>query len=338
MFAGLIVAYYHARLQEELLLAIPRVSGTSLPLQLIEDAGNRGLILTFENRQVEMISVLGNSHSVVLIGTNHSFPFVMNYSVSHGRFFREDAVRYGHRVAVLNKSASFALFGTVEATGNELMINNMPHVIAGVIDDGDSSGLNIYIPAPLLGDTTETIAANLSLSPTLTDIGILNEWQHMGIEGQRYKFVDFSVLQTVIRDKIALALALIMVTVIVFLLQKTLGGARNQVLALRQLIQDEYITAVITKPPIWKLLGLCVALACMVLGIIAIIMNSFMRGLVAYDARGMLANVQSAAFSRQIADMTRWYNLSNLFFLGFIVFFAMIIIERSHRKNMQLEI
>jgi len=329
MFAGLAVAHLHTGSHGELLLAVPRISGTSLPTRLVEDAGSRGMIFTYENRHAAAVTALNITRSVTLIGTNHSFPFVMEHNIAHGRFFREYAVRYRHRVAVLNMQASFALFGTMEATGNEIIINNLPYIVAGVIDDGEPDEVIIYVPSSLRGETTEALTANLTLSPTLTDIGVMNEWQRMGIDSRQYLFVNFRVMQTVVRDKVILAIAMIVVAAMAFILSKAYFSAKNQGWALRRLMHEAYIWGVLAKPPIWKLMGIVVAAAGIASAIAAIVIDAFMRGLAAYDVRGMLANVQSEAFSRQIAEMTRWYNLSNLFFLGFVVFFILLILLNS---------
>ena len=326
MLAGLVMAHLHAGSQGQLLMAIPRVNGINISTQLMENASNRGMMLTWENRHAETVTALNISRSAVLIGTNHNFPFVMEYTVSHGRFFREYAVRYRHRVAVLNMHASFMLFGTMEATGNEIIINNLPYTVTGVIDDGEPDEINIYTPWTLREETIETIATNLAMSPALTDIGIMNEWQRIGIEGHQYRYVNFEVIQTLVRDKVITAFALIIAVAMTLVLSKTYSAAKKQATTLRYLTHDAYIWDVLAKPPVWKLLGTGIAIAGTGLAIALIAMDSFMRGLVAYDARGMLANVQPVAFSRQISEMARWYNFSNLFFLGFVIFFAFFIL------------
>ena len=326
MLIGLITANYHASAQEGLLIAIPRISGISTPVTQVDEAGNRGMPFTFENRQAKTITVLGNNHGITLIGTNHNYPFIMGHKLTHGRFFREYAVRYGHRVAVLNQHAAFTLFGTINATGNELFIDNSPYIVVGVIDDGCNEELNIYVPTTHLNNTAEAITANTALSPTRTNIEVLNEWQRMDIEGQNYRFVDFGALQTIVHDKVIIAFSLIAVAILLFFLSKTYASAKVQASALHRVVRDAYIKEAIVKPPAWKLLCICVVSVSIVAATAALIMNSFMRILVAYDTRGMLANVQSTAFSRQIATIARWYNLSNLFSLGFILFFAMLIL------------
>ena len=335
MLAGLVTAYYFSGLQEELFLAVPKISGTTLSVQLVEEAGSRGAAITFESRRFENVTAINNSRSVVLIGTNHSFPFVMNHRLVHGRFFREYAVRYRHRVVVLNEYAAFELFGTTEATGNELIIHGSPYTVVGVIGDGDSDGLNIYVPMTLLGNTVETIATNLALSPSLTDIGILNEWQRLGVDSGRFHFVDFGVLRTVVRDKLILAFALVIMAVLLTTISKILAGIKNQISALRLLLREVYMKELLAKPPAWKLLGLGTIFFGIIGMFVVLAVDSFMRILVANDARGMLTDVQSAAFAGQIAEMARWYNLSNLFFTGFVIFgvFYQLVTVRCRLKG-----
>jgi len=321
--AGLVIAYFFSAQQENLLLAVPQISGTAFPIQTAQDSS---IPLTFENLHFESVFAINSSQNVVLIGTNHNFPFVMNFNISHGRFFREDAVRYNHRVAVLNERAAFELFGTTEATGNEMTIRGAPYIVIGVINDGINDRVNVYVPATLLGNTTETIAANLNLSPAINDITILNEWRHMGITRSQYDFVNFYTLRVVIRDRVVLAFAVFAATFLLVGLVKIFNAIGGQISALRHLAREVYFGELFKKSPVWKLIGLGLAFLGVLGAFILLVMDSLMRILLATDARGMLANVQSASFATQISEIALWYNMSNLFSLSFLVFYLLLIL------------
>ena len=319
-FAGLIVTYFQAGRLADLFLAVPRIMGTSSPVGSVEAANNRGMLFTYENRSLTTVSAINSTHNVVLVGTNHNLPFVMNHSLIHGRFFREYAVRYSHQVAVLNEAAAFALFGSSEATGNEVIMRGSPYIILGVINDGDSENLNMYVPASL-GDSTKAVAANLASN--LSDIGVLNEWQRMGISGSHYRFVDFSILRTVIQDRTILAATLAAIFILLLILSKIVASMKMQFSTLQRLRREVYMTTMLAKSPTWKVLGLGIAFIATTLGCALLAMDAFMRILIAHDTRGMLDNVQSAAFSAQLEGIARLSNQSSLLLLGFVVFLVM---------------
>ncbi|MCL2839901.1 MAG: ABC transporter permease [Defluviitaleaceae bacterium] len=296
MLAGMVIISYRVNLLPELFLAIPRISGTTLPVQTLAEASRSGTKLTYESRQLATVTAINTSHDVILVGTNHYFPFVMGHYIPHGRFFREDAVRYAHHVAVLNQHAAFILFGTHEATGNTLIIDETPYVVFGIIDDKDNNHSNIYIPITRLSNTVETIITNLSIT---TDMIRLNEWQRLGIGDNQYYFVNFSIRNTVIRNRPILALIALVSAILVSILIRT-------------------------KPHIWKLL--------LILPLVILWMNAFTRILVAYSSRNMLTDIQSTGLTIQMANLIRYDNLSNIFFLVFIIIHPILIfsLDKMH--------
>jgi len=335
MLAGLGFARDQAGRQERLLIAIPRIGGTTIPVSAVEALNDRVVLisdqqqvrrvgqsrvmLTYAERSMAGISALQANHDVVVVGTNHTFPFVTNHPMIYGRFFGRDAVEYGHRVVVVNKQAAFDLFGTYKPTGNTLQISGMPYRILGVIDDGDTGNRNIYMPISRRGNTVEAIAAHLATGAyePLSAEYILNEWQQIGVTEAGYYFVNFDILRTVIQDRFILALYLLLVGLLLIGIKNAIHMAIAKWQALKDLRREMYALELLKSHTTWKLAGswgIMAAIICLV-GVIGL--DGFSRVLIASDAGGMLANIRTDAFAMQLAQMAEWYNWSRLLFWGF---------------------
>lgn len=318
MFAGLVVSYYSTRNMADIMLVVPKISGTSIPAQTIEETTE--MMLTHKTRRFENVTALNTTTNVVLIETNHNLPFVMNHHIVNGSFFREDAVRYNHRAAVLNKRAAFELFGTTTATGNELIIRGLTYVVTGVINDLDNDVLNIYTPTTPANSTIETIAISTDCyTSTITE----NDLSQIGINTNQYSFVNFNTLRALKFDKIILALFFTLICALIFILKKIIKTAQNQILTLRRLTKEVYFMDLLKNMVLYKLLAVGLSAVSIIILIALLFNKTFWRILTAIDARGILTNVLCTSFTLQISEMTKFYTLSNVFFVGFI---AVVII------------
>ena len=317
MLAGLSVSALFARQLSQMVIALPRISGTTVHMQDVEDANARGMLLTYEHRRFEHVSALGATHDVVLIGTNHAHPFVSGQLVAHGRFFSESDFIYSHRVAVLNTVAAFQLFGTAEAAENEITIGGQPYRVVGVVQ-GRGSGMSVYVP--FNGNAVESVAS-VRVLPT-------HAWERMGITGARHRFVDFGALQAAVTHKAVIALYLLLFGVLAAGLGKCVPLAKEQVMQISCLAKRLYAREICTKPPPWKLAGLSLAS----LGMLALmgltVADSIWRILETLYARSSLSGLQPGAFAEHLAEITWWSNASGLFFLGFAVFFMLMVISK----------
>jgi len=335
MLAGLGFARDQVGRQERLLIAIPRIGGATIHVSAVEALNDRVVLisdqqqvrrvgqsrvmLTYAERSMAGISALQANHDVVLVGTNHTFPFVTNHPMIYGRFFGRDAVAYGHRVVVVNKQAAFDLFGTYEPTGNTLQISGMPYRILGVIDDGDTDNRNIYAPISTRGNAVEAIAANLATGAyePLSAEYILNEWQQIGVTEAGYYFVNFDILRTVIQDRFILALYLLLAGLLLIGIKNAINMAIAKWQALKDLRCEMYALELLKSHTTWKLAGswgIMTVIICLI-GVIGL--DGFSRVLIASDAGGMLANIRTDAFAMQLVQMAEWYHWSRLLFWGF---------------------
>ena len=338
---GLVITDNQVQRQERLILAIPNASGHALSVNTVEEINDRvalasdgqdverttisRIMLTYETIQRRNINALQSRHEANLIGTNHSHPHVLNHTMTHGRFFSQEALIHAHRVVVLNERAAFELFGDIYTAGNELSMSNMPYRVVGVIDDGDEENLNVYVPTTLLGNTVDAIAANFSINQDLSEEYILTVWQQIGITAERYRLVNFDTLAMVVRDRLILAVFLLLAGLLLRGIIKTAKAAQKEWHSFCGLKREMYMAELLKGASFRRLAMLAAAVSAMAIAVAALGLNAFNRMLIAYDARGMLADVRLDAFAAQIADMSRWYNLSNLFFWGFVLIFLLMI-------------
>ena len=269
-------AYFSIRKQAPILM----VSGTSLTVQQIEQLCD-SLIFTYKNQTTANITALNTQTSVTLIETNYNFPFVMNRSLLHGGFFRQE--QYKHTVAVLNERAAFDIFGTIEATGNVLTLNKTIYAVIGVINDKDAENLNIYIPAGLLGDSVESLAINLAITPYPTE-QIINKLMQAGIHYKDHRFINFAAAYTAVTDSIFLVVKLLAVFGLYSIIKKSRYCAKKQILVLQNLCREVYAVDLIKESAFWKLIGLSTIIASTTIVITILSVDVFRRILIIYDS------------------------------------------------------
>ncbi|MCL2752445.1 MAG: ABC transporter permease, partial [Firmicutes bacterium] len=314
MLLGLAAVHAQTADKLTLLLAVPRLdaSVSVTAAEAVNDrpvlarldngvaaVGESRVMLTYELRREAAVNALRARHDAVLVGTNHTYPFVMRFPLVNGAFFGRDAVAEAHRTAVLNERAAFDLFGATAAAGNELQIGGEPYTVSGVIDDGDRDNRNIYVPVTRLDRAVGVIAANVS-EDGLTESHIRSEWRQMSVDEGRYHIVNFDVLRVVAQDKLWLALALAAMGLLFLGMKKTVAAAAGQWRGLDRLRQEVYTvdvlkSAVFRRFPAYISVGLAMLAAA-----VAIAVDAFGRALRIYNARDMLTGVHTDAFAVQL--------------------------------------
>jgi cytochrome c oxidase subunit IV len=346
---GLATAVYQANRQERLFLAIPKTSGISIAVNAAEDVNDRvvlltygqetergtvsHVLLTYESRQSGSVKALQSRHDANLIGTNHSHPHVLNHKLIYGSFFSQEAIQHAQNVAVLNETAAFVMFGNIYAAGNELYIDNMKHRglsvyrVLGVVDDGDEENINVYVPVTVLGSTVNAIAANFSVNHELSAEYIQTIWQQLGVTTDRYHLVNFYTLNIVVRDRLILIFFLLISGVLLGGISKTVKSIIKEWHAVNHLRREMYMIDLIKSAAFRRMASLVPCITGMTAAIGFIGLNAFERGLLAYDAHGMLNDAHTESFAVQFETMAYWYNISLLFFwCGVAVFLGLVIL------------
>ena len=311
-------------------IAIPSQGGTYVSIEAVEGINDRRLvqivddmaitsvtaeaIQTYENRVSGVVTAINVNHTVQLIGTNHSYPFVMGREMVAGGFFTRDAFYYRHLATVINEAAAFSFFGSTNVVGETLQINGQLYTVVGVISsEGDAT---VYIPAPLLGTQVEAVAASLQFNSFEE---IVNQWTQIGITEARYEFINLGIMRQVVQDRLWLSFAFIVILCCVSWVKITTKKATKQWQKVQSYRRDMYAKELLRTSVLWVLLYWCV-LAVVNIGIVVyLILVAFEKILLAYASRGMLSGVSASAFSDVIINATWLNNLSLVFFCGVIV-------------------
>ncbi len=82
----------------------------------------------------------GNNWATSIVGTTPTWVAVENYSLSSGRFFTDDDVTAGAKVAVLGSTVATNLFPNGGAVGASVIIKDVPFTIVGVLASKGQSG------------------------------------------------------------------------------------------------------------------------------------------------------------------------------------------------------
>ncbi len=82
----------------------------------------------------------GNNWATSIVGTTPTWVAVENYSLSSGRFFTDDDVTAGAKVAVLGSTVATNLFPNGGAVGASVIIKDVPFTIIGVLASKGQSG------------------------------------------------------------------------------------------------------------------------------------------------------------------------------------------------------
>lgn len=309
------------------LIAVPKPGGAGVPIKELEDINGNRAVFTCENIYDKTVKALQSNHSVVLKGTNHSYPYVMNYNLTSGGFFTKEAAENKNKVAVINEKAAFAMFGTLDAAGNMIHIDLTPYAVIGVINDKDSDNTNVFIPAACFGETAGAIASNLSLDRSLTAEHVKNELKHIGVDELKYDFIDFGLLIKIITGKAFMSLAIILLGFLTILLRKSIGAATRKLKEIdinRQRLYFKELLKTETRPIQRLVLLLPLITSIIIIGLLLII-NMLEKLLLWNTTKGMLDNINYTGFTMNIAEIERCYVLSDFLFIGFAAVFVIFM-------------
>ena len=318
LIVGMLLTYRQTQFESGLLMAIPRNGSTVITPQIIQRSNASYALFTYKSIENTYITAINSLVNVNLIGTNENLPFVLNHSIIHGGFFDSIAVQFRHRLAVLNISAAFDLFGTTETSRNEVLIRGETFLILGVIDDRDENSHNLYFPISHSGDAVNTVVTNLNLLESIDEEHVLSLWGQMGITSDFYHFVNFSSLRHVMFNNLVLAVALTIMYMMIVLLTAAFKAARWQIGNLKLLLQERYLTTSLVSAPMFKLFGIGILFICVLFCAVVVGMDSLDRFVFNFSIYGVLAGVQSLDFAVQLLRMRNMYNASNLLFIGYV--------------------
>ena len=175
--------------QGQLLVRPADLTAKALAPEVLDEFSGKAFQLTYEIRQTAAAQTEHRRGTVAMIGTNYAYPYVMNYVMSSGGFFTEAAQDAYSRFAVLNESAAYQLFGSIDICGAEFRLNNERFTVAGVIQDQDEDTANVYVPAYFTGGSADTLMAKMD-DRNFTQAYVVNALKEIGIHENNYAFIN----------------------------------------------------------------------------------------------------------------------------------------------------
>ncbi|MCL2856601.1 MAG: ABC transporter permease [Oscillospiraceae bacterium] len=222
-----------------LMLVIP-TSGAigQIALTTAERLRDEGLLLTYEISSHAAVEALNSRHSAILIGTNSTYLDITGHRLISGGFFTQSAWDGQSRVATLNESAAFAIFGGTNIDGLTISIGGQPWTVVGVIDDGQKDNLNIYVPSSVGGGD---IRSFMILMPDGSGHAyVVNTLGGFGIREGEYDFINLSRVAGVAGERFSVAWKIAACLATILLGAKVTSFVRKIYLACKQELVQYY--------------------------------------------------------------------------------------------------
>ena len=175
--------------QGQLLVRPANLTARALDPEVLDEFSKEEFQLTYEIRKTATAQTEHKRDTVAMVGTNYTYPYVMNYVVSSGGFFTESAQNAHSKFAVLNELAAYQLFGSIDICGAEIRLDNERFTVAGVIRDHDEDTANVYVPAYFAGGGAQTLMAKMN-DQNFTQAYVVTALKGIGIHESNYTFIN----------------------------------------------------------------------------------------------------------------------------------------------------
>lgn len=175
--------------QGQLLVRPASLAARALAPEVLDEFSKEKFLLTYEIRKTATAQTGHKRDTVAMIGTNYAYPYVMNYVMCSGGFFTESAQNAHSKFAVLNESAAYQLFGSIDICGTGFRLDNERFTVAGVIRDLDEDTENVYVPAYFTGGDAQTLMAKMD-DQNSTQAYVVNALKGIGIHENSYTFIN----------------------------------------------------------------------------------------------------------------------------------------------------
>ncbi|PKM49404.1 MAG: hypothetical protein CVV02_16195 [Firmicutes bacterium HGW-Firmicutes-7] len=232
---------------DRLLITPKAYNAVSVDVEMLEELNETKYMLTYEVNEQQNVKAIHSSHTVILKGTNYTYPFVMNYSMSEGGYFTKDVVEQNSKYVVINELSAFDIFGGTNIIGNEIIINQAAYRIIGVIKDGDDDNKNVYLPVTFFADDPDTFIVKMEADNEMSDEFIQNAFKHIGITTSNYNFVNIAKVYAMIREKVLVCLGLIVAIILYLIMRRAIAILFDQYNNINKLLKVFYFTELFLK-------------------------------------------------------------------------------------------
>lgn len=228
---------------EDLLLVMPTLSNASeISSKTLEKLSQESFLSSYEIRSMESLKVLNQKYPVALIKTNYAYPFLLEKRLSTGSFFTEQDQKRQKKMAVLNKTAAYAIFGNLNICGLRINILEETYTITGIIDDKEAEN-NIYVPITPLELNPNTFVVQIGERFKKNEIE--NKCIALGLERGDYHFIDLNRLSDLIHGVFYMGLKWLIIGLSLLCLRKKQIRLRESIEIIKSLSKQFYMGALL---------------------------------------------------------------------------------------------
>jgi len=230
------------------LLILPKVhKSVSVDFETIEELNETKCMLTYEVSKQQNIKAINSSHTVILKGTKYTYPFVMNYPMTKGGFFTKNAVENESKYAVMNELAAFEIFGDYNIIGNKIVINHDSYIVVGIIDDGDKSNKNVYLPVTFFTNSPDTFIVKMDSPNNISDEFIESVFKQVGITSSNYDFINIGMVYSMIGEKVLVSFELVLMDILYLIIKRGIRVLFHQYNMIMKLLDQYYFIDFLKK-------------------------------------------------------------------------------------------
>ncbi len=314
---------------EKLLMVSPKLnkdSGTDV--DKLEQINGNNFLVTYEVDEDKQIQVHNIRHSVILKGTNYTYPFVMHYTFASGSFFTRTVQEQKLKSVVLNEAAAFEMFGSFHIAGKKILLDDVPYTITGVIRDG-AEEKNIYMPVTLMDKQPDTFMAGLDPERGITQEYIKTTFKEAGITETDYDFINLDEAVRKMEAETGITLLSVFAFLLLLKLRDRITKLSCRVGNLRELSKQYYYKELVHENP-GVILGMalnCLSIVFYITMLGSLLKNSFETGLNMNLSGNILTGFDSGCFFNKVQFIQYNFLYSVVFFSGYMLLFVIFAVS-----------
>lgn len=225
-----------------LLLVTPSIySATGFSPKKIEQFCKDKFLITYEIPQAKTAEAVHSNHQITTIGTNSCYWNLMSYSLLNGSFFTKTAWDDKQNHAVLNETAAYDIFGSINISGRTLKINGETWLVVGVIQDEDNESSKVYIPSSVTGGQTNSLLALIDVDAGINEAYAKNTLKGLGVNETSYYIMNLSDAALIYLERFSAAWKTALCILILIFMRYKMIILKNKYLCYKDRLRQKYL-------------------------------------------------------------------------------------------------
>jgi len=233
---------------------------------------DEGQFLTYEISSYATVRAINAAHTVTLVGTNSAYLDITGYRPVSGGFFTQSAWDGQNRLAVLNESAAYEMFGGTNIDGQTIIIGGEIWLVTGVVGDGQEDS-RVFVPSSVGGGNARSLMVMMGNSAGRDYV--VSVLAGFGIRDGDYDFLSLCAAAGTASERFSVAWKVAVCLAIILLGQLGVALAAKVYIAMKKDLSRYYFRELIShrKADVTKV-GVIAAL---LLGAVVVILNLLLR-------------------------------------------------------------